>query len=208
MLDSSLSWMELMKNLTFCAFVIACCFFVPDCDVHAQFSQGASPSRMADNSSAQKAEKQKPWAIASRIHLEKGTNKGYLVVQVDLAEGYHMYSLNPKGSPSPTKLTISKSDNLRVLSEFASEKPPVVVKNDPVFNQRMEKHKGKVQFFASIEVRPGIDLEKLTQQVQFSGQICSDQACQPIRNHKAKASFAGYFELPKTRNAAANRPLK
>lgn len=153
-------------------------------------------------------EAQKPWKLTSQIHLEKGTNKGYLVVHLDLDKGFHVYSLNPKGSPSPTKLAVMPSNDLKVQAKFVSKTAPKVIKEDPVFKQRIEKHSGQVQFFAPIIVRPGIDLQKLTQEVQFSGQICSDSACQPIRNQTATATFAGFFELPKPRNAAETKQLK
>lgn len=144
------------------------------------------------------AKPQSPWQITSRIHLEKGTNEGYLVVQMDLAQGYHVYSLDPKSSPSPTRLAVLPSNDLRVTSKFVSDQAPKVIEKDPVFGQRVEKHTGQVQFFAPIQVRAGVDLQKLVQEVQFSGQVCSASACQPIRNHTSKAKFAGYFEIPKT----------
>ena len=153
-------------------------------------------------------EVKKPWKLTSRIHLEKGTNSGYLVVQLDLDAGYHVYSLNPKGSPSPTKLAVLPSNDLKVEAKFVSKTAPKVIEQDPVFKQRIEKHAGQIQFFAPIIVRPGIDLQKLTQEVKFSGQICSDSACQPIRNQTSTAIFGGYFELPKRRKAAATKQLK
>ena len=153
-------------------------------------------------------EVKKPWKLSSRIHLEKGTNSGYLVVQLDLNEGFHVYSLNPKGSPSPTKLAVMPSNDLKVESKFVSKTAPKVIEQDPIFKQRIEKHAGQVQFFAPIIVRRGIDLQKLTQEVQFSGQICSESACQPIRNQTATATFGGFFELPKPRKAAATKQLK
>ena len=130
------------------------------------------------------------------------------MVQLDLNEGFHVYSLNPKGSPSPTKLAVMPSNDLKVESKFVSKTAPKVIEQDPIFKQRIEKHAGQVQFFAPIIVRPGIDLQKLTQEVQFSGQICSESACQPIRNQTATATFGGFFELPKPRKAAATKQLK
>ncbi|QEG20935.1 protein-disulfide reductase DsbD domain-containing protein [Mariniblastus fucicola] len=167
--------------------------------------------QVQQNSGMQKSpviEPDRPWKMTSRIHLEKGTNKGYLVVQIDLDEGYYVYSLNPEGSPAPTRLAVLPSNDLKVQSKFVSDKPPHVIEKDPVFNQRIEKHKGQVQFFASIVVRPGVDLQKLAQEVQFSGQVCSDNACQPIRKQTATASFSGFFEVPKTRNASKEQKLK
>jgi len=157
----------------------------------------------------QEAKKPKsPWKISSRIHLQKGTNEGYIVVQLDLNEGYHVYSLNPKGSPSPTKFAVLPSNDLKVTSKFMADKNPKVIEKDPVFQQRIEKHAGQIQFFAPIAVRPGIDLQKLKQEVQFSGQICSESSCQPIRAVSSTASFSGYFEVPKARNAAGTQKLK
>jgi len=89
-----------------------------------------------------------------------------------------------------------------------ADKDPKVIEMDPVFEQRIEKHSGQTQFFASIIVRPGVDLQKLKQEVQFSGQICSESACQPIRGHKTNAVFSGYFEAPKVKNAAQRQQLK
>lgn len=149
-----------------------------------------------------------PWKISSRIHLQKGTNEGYIVVQLDLNEGYHVYSTNPKGSPSPTKFAVLPSNDLKVKSKFMADKNPKVIEKDPVFEQRIEKHTGQIQFFAPIVVRPGIDLQKLRQEVQFSGQICSESSCQPIRGVSSTASFSGYFEVPKARNAAGTQKLK
>ena len=171
-------------------------------------NQAQAQTAVQTGSQKEAAAKQRPWKLTSRIHLEKGTTKGYLVVQLDLADGYHVYSLNPKGSPSPTKLTVSQSNDLRLISNFASDKAPIVIEKDPVFEQRIEKHKGQVQFFASIEVRQGVDLQKFVQEIQFSGQVCSESACQPIRNQAATAKFSGYFEPPKTRNAANEQKLK
>lgn len=195
-----------MKYLILIA--IASSFLIGTNLIQAQ-TQNSPMRSESKTTTAQAAKKNSPWKLSSRIHLEKGTNKGYLVVQLDLAEGYHVYSVNPKGSPSPTKFEVPQTNDLRLLSKFSSEKPPKVIERDPVFNRRMEKHTGKVQFFANIEVRPGIDLKKLTQEVLLSGQVCSDQGCQLIRKHKSNAGFAGYFELPPaSRKAASEKTLK
>lgn len=146
------------------------------------------------------AAKQQPWKIDSRIHLEKGTNTGYLVVEIQLSEGHHLYSLNPEGSVAPTRLAVLPSNDLRVKSKFVADTAPIVIEKDPVFERRIEKHKGQVRFFAPIEVRGGIDHTQLSQEVQFSAQVCSDNGCRPIRDLKLTASFGGYFEVPKTGN--------
>jgi len=84
-----------------------------------------------------------------------------------------------------------------VLGAFTSDKQPLVIEKDPIFNRRIEKHKGVVQFFAPIEVRPGIDLSKFTTEVTFSGQVCSDSACRQIKAQKVTGKFASFFDPPK-----------
>jgi DsbC/DsbD-like thiol-disulfide interchange protein len=174
----------------------------PQFGTSPQTSDGAQQAMPLNGAANQVAKQKGPWQLSSRIHLEKGTNKGYLVLQVDLQEGYHVYSINPEGSPLPSKIAMSPSADIRMVSKFESDKPPIVIEKDPVFQRRIEKHKGKVQFFASIEVRPGVDLKKLTSEVTFTGQICSKDACQLVRGKKVAASFAGHFEMPAGQNKA------
>jgi len=54
----------------------------------AQTTQGntahANASQATDKTAA--AKPASPWRMTSRIHLEKGGNKGYLVVQLDLKQ--------------------------------------------------------------------------------------------------------------------------
>ncbi len=146
---------------------------------------------------AMDAKEMLPYKPSVRVHLEKGANKGYLVLQVDLAKGHHLYSLNPKGSPAPTQIVVSPSKDINVLGAFAADKKPLVIEKDPIFQRRIEKHKGVVQFFAPIEVRPGMDLSKLSAEVTLTGQVCSDTACRQVKAEKVAGKFASFFELPK-----------
>lgn len=136
-----------------------------------------------------------PYKPSVRVHIEKGTNKGYLVLQLDLQDGHHIYSLNPKGSPMPTKIAVTPSKDIKVLGGFTSDKQPLVIEKDPVFQRRIEKHKGVVQFFAPIEVRPGIDLAKLAAEVSLTGQVCSASACRQVKARKVVGKFASFFDV-------------
>jgi len=161
------------------------------------FTPAATAATQQSGVALAAAKKALPYKPSVRVHLEKGANKGYLVLQVDLAAGHHLYSLNPKGSPAPTKIVVSPSNDMNVLGAFTSDKQPLVIEKDPIFNRRIEKHKGVVQFFAPIEVRPGIDLSKFTTEVTFSGQVCSDSACRQIKAQKVTGKFASFFDPPK-----------
>ena len=154
--------------------------------------------------------KAKPYKFTSRVHLQKNSTRGYLIFQVELPKGSHIYSLTQKGELRPSKLTVSDSKQFRMLGQFAPDRPPEVIKNDPLFKQQVEKHKGVVQFFAPIEVASGLALDKLAPEITFDGQVCTtkDNLCMPIFGEKVKGKFAGYFERTarKPANGKATTP--
>jgi len=155
-----------------------------------------SPAETAQRKMSQQLNKAKPqpYQISSRIHLSQGTQTGYLVVEVQLAEGKHIYSLTQGGAVPPTILKVLPTNQIQLTGDFSPDKPATVIEKDPDFQQRLEKHTGKVQFFAPINVAQTTDLAKLTAEIQFDGQVCSKDACVPIRAKKINSKFAGYFE--------------
>ena len=139
---------------------------------------------------------QQPWKFEGRLHLRQGSTEGYIVLQVDLAPEHYIYSVSPDGSPAPTKIEIVPSPSVKTSNSFSPDQPPAVTENDPVFQRRIEKHTGRVQFFVPCSLDPNADY-KLTGMpvIEFNGQVCSkDGVCIPIRKQKIKVNFAGYFE--------------
>ncbi len=139
---------------------------------------------------------QQPWKFEGRLHLRQGSTEGYIVLQIDLAPEHYIYSVSPDGSPAPTKIEIVPSANVKTPNTFSPDQPPAVVEKDPVFQRRIEKHTGRVQFFVPCQLDPNADY-KLTGMpvIEFNGQVCSkDGVCIPIRKKKIKVNFAGYFE--------------
>ncbi|MDG1875579.1 MAG: protein-disulfide reductase DsbD family protein [Mariniblastus sp.] len=129
------------------------------------------------------------------MHLQSGTNRGYLVLRVDLMKGSHIYSLTQKGEIRPTTISVAKSPRFRLLGGFVADRVAEVTKHDPVFNQRVEKHKNQVQFFVPIELAPGAELADISAEVSINGQVCTSQnICMPILGETVKGRFAGYFE--------------
>ena len=167
-----------------------------------------SPAEIAQRKLAQQMQqaKPKPYEISSRIHLNKGTQEGYLVVEVQLADGKHIYSLTQAGDVPPTTLKMSPNQQIQLTGVFSPDKPAVVIENHPDFQQRVEKHTGKIQFFAPIKVAATADLAKLVAEVQFDGQVCSKDACMPIRGKKIAGKFAGYFESKPNSTSVAQQP--
>lgn len=136
-----------------------------------------------------------PYLLSSRLHLQTGSNKGYLIVRVDLAEGSHIYSLTQKGDARPTKLTVTPSPKFRLLGGFTPDRPAEVTVADPESKQTFEKHKSMIQFFAPIEVAAETDPSELTAEVAFEGQVCTaENFCMPIMGEKVAGKFAGYFQ--------------
>ena len=167
-----------------------------------------SPAEIAQRKMAQQIKKAKPQPcqISSRIHLNKGTQTGYLVVEVQIAPEKHIYSLTQKGAVPPTTLKVQPNPQIQLTGDFSPDTPATVIENDPTFHQRVEKHTGKVQFFAPIQVDPAADLAKLATQIQFDGQVCSKKACVPIRDKMITGKFAGYFDSTPEPAAVAKQP--
>lgn len=135
-----------------------------------------------------------PYLLSSRLHLQMGTNKGYLVVRVDLADGSYVYSLTQKGDARPTKLTVTPSTKFRLLGAFAPDRAAEVAADD-TSKAPLEKHRSMIQFFAPIEVAPGTDVSSLTAEVVLDGQVCTaENFCMPIMGEKVAGKFAGYFQ--------------
>ena len=136
-----------------------------------------------------------PYRLSGRFHLQRATNSGYLVLECELPKGSYIYSLTQKGAVKPTVIKISPSNAFATSGKFIPDRQPKIVEEDPVFQQRLEKHTGKVQFFIPMQLQSNANPETLQPELIFDGQVCSSKGvCMPIRNKMVKAKFAGYFE--------------
>ena len=202
-----LSKISRYRTCTIVSFLAALSLSITANQVSAQIMD--TPADTSQQKITQQLDKAKsqPFEISSRIHLSKGTQTGYLVVEVKLPEGKHIYSMTQKGAIPPTTLKALPNSQIQLTGDFSPDKPATVIEKDPVFEQRVEKHTGKVQFFAPIKIDPAADLSKLTAQIQLDGQICSDQACVPIRAKMTTGKFAGYFDSTPAAASVAKQPL-
>lgn len=161
------------------------------------FGQSLKPIPAIKNQiiKSQPVAKKQPYKMTSRFHLQKGTNKGYLVLRVDLDEGYYIYSLTQPGNIRPTQITTAPSKQFRLTGKFNPDRPATIIEKDPIMNQRIEKHKKSIQFFAPIEVAADVDAEKMTANLAVEGQVCRETGfCIPIMGLKVAGQFAGFFE--------------
>lgn len=132
----------------------------------------------------------------AKFKLEPDTRRGEVIVTADIADGYHIYSLNQKGGPGPSKFTLTENPQVARLGQFQAETDPHVVENDPAFMMRVEQFEGKAIFKAAVELADVDDPESFSFGLTFDGQACNDQGCQLISGQKIKVTFGGYLEVP------------
>lgn len=159
-----------------------------------------TPADRVSKSIQQEEDAKKPYKLSSRIHLQEGSTKGYLVVKLELDEGLFVYSLSQTGTVPPTKLTVGKTSLFKLTGRFSPDTPAKKTAKDPWLGHAVEKHSKLVQFFAPIELASGIDATKLKANISFNGQICGSSSCLPLEE-KISAKFAGYFTKPAIKKA-------
>ena len=152
--------------------VAAMTLFTAECSAQLKGVDSSLGIRMAELTGQVSAQK-KPYTVSSRFHLMEGTTSGYLVVQVDLAPESYMYSLNQAGAIDPTKIQVVPSEGFMIDGKFSPDRPAEVIENDPVFNQRVEKHKGKVQFFAPVKFTSAEAVGQVQPEIILNSQVCS-----------------------------------
>jgi hypothetical protein len=144
--------------------------------------------------------------FVGRFLLERNTRSGYLILKAEIAEGNHIYSLTQKGSPPPTKIAVAESADFRIVGNFHADKRPSVVENDPIFNNRVEKHTRTVQFFVPLELADGVDPAAVLPELAFTGQVCSEKGvCIPFRNRRIAATFGGYYDRDAEQNPISSK---
>ena len=127
--------------------------------------------------------------------LIRGTDQGRLILRAKIVDGHHIYAVTQKGSPPPTKIEIKDSKQFRLDGTFRPDKKPVVVEHDPLFDNRVEKHYGSIEFSVPIQIAQGVDATRLNVHMKFHGQVCSNRgACYPLFNKQIPVRFGGYVE--------------
>ena len=201
-----ISRIEFSCRLALFAAVATMTFMTADCSAQLKGVDSSLSRKMADLT-GQVAAQTKPYKVSSRFHLQEGTTSGYLVVQVELPPESYMYSLNQTGAIYPTKIQVVPSDGFVIDGKFNPDRPAEVTENDPVFNQRVEKHKGKVQFFAPVKFNSAEAIGKAQPEIILNSQVCSTGGvCLPIRDKRVKAEFGGFFGRSAEAEGAAGEP--
>ena len=109
------------------------------------------------------------------------------------------------GGGTPTVLPAG--DLVRFSGEFRPDKQPEVRKVE-FFDVPLREHYGEVTWSAPIELPDGVDPERLKFEVQFDGQICSDEVgCKPIFGKKIEIAFGGFLGQTQQPEASAKATI-
>jgi hypothetical protein len=122
--------------------------------------------------------------VTSRFKVDEGARTGKLSVTVELAEGWHIYSVTQgAGGPQKSQIIVEESDKFKLMGEFTPNNDPLVDDPDPVFNVRVEYHDFGVTWTAPIELAEGVRPEELTIKSQLKGQRCIHGRCLQIKEN-------------------------
>lgn len=134
----------------------------------------------------------KQWTVSASFQVNESGGAGTLLIAADVAEGWHVYSVTQKGGPGPLKIRLAESKGVELAGGFKPNRPPHVIKNDPIFETDIEYHEGKVNWTAPLRFAKDADPKSLKLDVKLSGQVCNDKVgCVPF-DLTIPAKFAGH----------------
>jgi suppressor for copper-sensitivity B len=135
--------------------------------------------------------------IIAQFTPPTGDSPSYLIITAKIAPGFYIYSINhPPGGPRPTRIRIQESPHFRITGPFQPTSPPKT-KLDPLFdNLRVEYHSEEVTWFAPLEWREGVALERVTIRGTVQVQVCDQSTCYPPQEYPFEAQLGHFVPLP------------
>jgi len=129
-----------------------------------------------------------------RLEITRGMSQGRVTIDVEIPEGFHIYSLTQQKPLKKTLVKVTESEQFKLTAEFQADHAPVS-KADKLFKVPLEEYEGTVSFSAPLEIAAGVKPEDVRIEVQLAGQLCNEGSC---RDYKANAqiAFGGYLEPP------------
>jgi len=125
------------------------------------------------------------WTIVgdSAARLVASGKAVHVVLEADIAKGWHIYSLTQKpGGPIPLRIQLTGASDVSVRGAIEGPKP--VKKFDQNFKLETELYRGKPRFTVPVGVPAGSVTGKRELQVSARYQACSDTLCLPPRTEK------------------------
>jgi DsbC/DsbD-like thiol-disulfide interchange protein len=152
-----------------------------------------------------------PAKVKARFATATEDRPAVLAVTVTLDAGWHCYSVTqPRGGPQATKITLSKSEGVRLAGKFTPDAPPKKHIDDLVWKGlELQEHSRRITWFAPLEL-PADDAESLKLKGEIALQVCSD-SCIPLKlkftaTHDPKCAKRLPREFPEFEAADGDKP--
>ena len=130
--------------------------------------------------------------FSAAFELVENTRKGMLNLTARMAPGWHVYSVTQqKGGPMASTIKVAESADHKLLGPFVADRRPHS-KMYEFWDVPAEEHEGQVTWSAPLELPEGVQPDKLTINVVYSGQVCREGTCIPLSNQTVEAKFAGF----------------
>ncbi|MBM3740565.1 MAG: hypothetical protein FJW39_32860 [Acidobacteria bacterium] len=101
-----------------------------------------------------------------------------VVLNAEIREGWHLYSLKkmPSGGPIPTRITIPEGQAFKLDESKSITAPEPESVDDPVFGMEVEYFSGKAVFELPVKVDAGANGES-SLKIAVRYQACNDKIC-------------------------------
>jgi cytochrome c biogenesis protein CcdA len=143
--------------------------------------------------------------------IREGASKGVLSLTAEINPLWHIFSLTQKkNGPIRSQIKVPDSPDFKLIGAFTPDTKPKVLNDVEGFDVPVEEHEGTVTFSAPIELAEGVNPEKLSIKMVFTGQTCESKPngfCKPLNNIIVMADFGG-FDDTLIVNQFQHKPLK
>lgn len=138
--------------------------------------------------------------VRAGFRIEKGSRRGILSIEGEIAPGWHCNSLGQVGGTGPLVIKLADEGAARLGDFTASAEPEPHEYPDIWPDVLVFEHGGSVTWSAPVELLGELPVEETQLAIRFNAIVCSD-ACIPVR----KTLTAGY--LGELETAAAGDPV-
>jgi thiol:disulfide interchange protein len=119
--------------------------------------------------------------VKSQFTAATADKPGRLFVTATIEPGYHVYSITQptreSGNPTVTKIEVKPQDGVRLLGPFKASVAPVTDRESGYGDLPIEKHEGKVTWYAPLELAAGVDAATLKIAGTLSFGACDAKSC-------------------------------
>ena len=129
--------------------------------------------------------------VSSWFVIKKGTQTGNVYVQATMEQGYHCYSQTHEGGETQSKITVSESDQYKVVAGWEPDVLPHAYDQGGKWREEFED---EVTWSAPLVLEEGVAPDSLTVQLSFLGQVCNATGCQMPRTFELTAELKEYRE--------------